>query len=840
MAYEDLIARLSLEEKCALLSGASPFTTRPNPDKGIPELHFSDGPHGMRMQGEGANHLGLGSSLPATCFPTAVTVANTWDPAVSERLGAALAEESASMHNNVMLGPGLCIKRDPLCGRNFEYFSEDPYLAGKMAAGYVRGMQARGLAACPKHFAANQQETRRQASDSVIDERTLREIYLTGFEIVVRESHPRSIMSSYNLVNGTYANENEHLLGDILRDEWGFDGAVVTDWGASNDHALGVKAGSTFEMPAPGLSSVADLIDAVHEGKVSEADVDARVEEALSLIFSTDEALGAYGTDAFDEEGHHALARQAAAEGVVLLKNDPDDAGERLLPLAPKTRVALVGDFAQNPRYQGAGSSLVNCTRLTTLLDAAAESDAVELVGFERGFERDGSASEELAAAAVDLAGKADVVLMCLGLSEIQESEGAERTRMRLEDNQLRLLERVRKANDNVVVLLFCGSSIETPWAKDVRSVVYCALGGQAGAEAALDVLTGAVNPSGKLAETWPLVYGDVPTAGHFPSEAHTSEYREGLYVGYRYFTSAHLPVAFPFGYGLSYTSFAYSDVSATPEAVSFTLTNTGTRDGAEVAQLYVAKPDHTVFRPEEELKGFARVELAAGESRRVTIPLDDKAFRYFNVRTGSWEVEGGAYELRVAASSADVRLVATVEVQGTGAPDPYEGVDVSRYERADVRDVPDDAFAALLGRPVPDPRAALDENVTFRDLVHGRSPIMWVVSLVLTGVVRSSYRKNKPDLNALFVYNMPLRALAKMTNGVVSMGMVRALVREVRWWGLAGLAVAVACRLAFGWGVVLVWFLWFAAPLVCAYVANVVRSRRLAATLADLEGTAR
>lgn len=832
MAYEDIIASLTLEEKCALLSGDTAFGTRGYPSKGVPVLHFSDGPHGMRVQGEGANHLGIGGSIPATCFPTAVTVSNTWDPALAERIGEALAEESASMDNNVVLGPGLCIKRDPLCGRNFEYISEDPYLAGKMAAGYVRGIQSRGLAACPKHFAANQQETRRQASDSVLDERTLREIYLTGFEIAVRESHPKSIMTSYNLVNGTYANENRHLLKDILFDEWGFAGAVVTDWGGSNDHVTGVAAGSAFEMPAPGLNSARELIDAVEAGELSIGDVDARVEEALKLILTTDEAKRAYPTS-FDADAHHELAREIAAQGVVLLKNEPVD-GAPLLPLSPAKTVALIGDYAETPRYQGAGSSLVNCTKLDTLLDVAQADKSIRLIGYERGFERNGTANAAMADAAIDLARQADIVIMCLGLSEVNESEGAERMRMTLETNQTELLSKVRNVNPNVVVLLFCGSSIETDWANNARSVVYCALGGQAGALAAADVLTGRVNPSGKLAETWPVRYADVPTSGKFPSEKLTSEYREGLYVGYRYFLTNRIATAFPFGFGLSYTSFAYSDLEIIDKGVEFTLTNTGSVAGTEISQLYVALPEHKVFRPEQELKGFAKTVLEPGESKRVLIGIDDKAFRYFNVKTGRWEIEGGTYELRVGAASDDIRLGARLAVEGTGAPDPYEGLDISAYETGAVKNVPDAQFATLLGHAIPSGETAIDRNVCFRDLGKSRSPILMLVSAIVTSLVNSSYKKGKPDLNALFIYNMPLRAIAKMAGGMVSMGLVDALVREAKGWGLLGAVPFLLIGiLAQRWGLaVLIWILWVLAPILFEFVKNLIENNQLAAKL--------
>lgn len=787
MKHANIIARLTLEEKCKLLQGKTTFGSWPLPDKGIPALEFSDGPSGVRHQAGEADHLGLNGSMPATCFPTAVTVANTWDEELGERIGAAMAEEAATQGVHVLLGPGLCIKRNPLCGRNFEYFSEDPYLAGKMAAAYVRGIQSEGIGACPKHFAVNSQETRRQASDSVVDERALREIYLTGFEIVTRESAPKSIMSSYNLINGVYANENEHLLGEILRDEWGFDGAVVTDWGGSNDHTAGVAAGSTFEMPAPGLASVRELVAAVREGRISESDIDERADEAIELVLSTRKAVED-AASSFDVDSHHALARQAAAEGCVLLKNNaPAEGASPLLPLPAATKVALIGDFAKTPRYQGAGSSAVNSTKVDSLLDTI-DGSGLALVGYEPGFERHGGADEQKLAAAVGLARRADVVLMALALDEVAESEGAERLSMRLNQNQVGALHAVAEANCNVVVLLSAGSCVESDWMQDAPAVLYCALGGQAGAGAALDVVIGKVCPSGKLAETWPLRWEDVPSSAGYPSDQKQAQYREGIYVGYRYFDTAGREVAFPFGYGLSYTTFAYSDLQATASGVSFTVANTGKVAGAEVAQLYVAKPDHQVFRAEQELKGFARVELAPGESKEVTIALDDKAFRYFNTRTNAWEVEPGSYELRVGASSRDIRLTATIGVEGTDAPNPYEGRDVSAYESADVLCVSDASFEAFLGHAVPDEGPAISRNMCFRDLNHGRSPIFWLVWAILKAMKTSADKSGHPNLNVLFIWNMPLRALAKMTNGMVNMRMVDALVMEIRGFWIIGI----------------------------------------------------
>ena len=781
MKHTDIITKLNLEQKCALLSGDTVFTTRGYKNAGVPSITLSDGPNGVRKQAGAADHLGLNPSVPATCFPTAATVACSWDPALGEEIGRAMGEEAAAQEVAVLLGPGLNTKRSPLCGRNFEYFSEDPYLSGKMAAAYVRGIQSEGISACPKHFAVNSQELRRMASDSVVDERTLRELYLTGFEIVVKEAHPKALMSSYNLINGIYANENAHLLQDILREEWGFDGAVVTDWGGSNDHALGVKNGSTLEMPAPGGDAVRELLAAVRSGKITEADVDARLDELLTLVLDTHAAVERHSRS-FDADAHHALARRAAGESVVLLKND-----DALLPLAEGTRVAVIGDFAETPRYQGAGSSAVNSIKVDTFLDCLNDS-GLHSVGFAPGFDRQGKPDAAKQAEAVALAAKADAVLLCLGLDEIKESEGLDRADMKLADNQIELLQAVREANPNTVVIVNAGASLETPWLAHCKALVYGALGGQAGAGAMVDVLTGKINPGGKLAETWANAYADTPARDHFAGPGRTVQYREGLYVGYRYYQTAGVPVAFPFGHGLSYTQFAYSDLHADAHSATVTVTNTGDRAGAEIVQLYVAKPNAEIFRPAQELKAFAKVQLAAGESKTVTLTLDDKAFRYWNTRTDSWEVEGGTYELRVGASSADIRLTAAVEVIGTDALNPYAGKALQHYQSGKVQTVPDAEWETLLGRPIPDDRVKIDRNMTLGELNHGRSPLGWLVWAVLTALLNASYKKGKPDLNVLFQYNMPLRALAKMTNGAISMGMVDGIVMEVQGLWVIGL----------------------------------------------------
>ena len=780
MKHQDIIAKLSIEQKCALLSGKNTWQTQYYPKQGVPAIWLSDGPNGLRKQAGAADHLGLNPSEPATCFPTAATIANSWDPELGEQVGRALGEETASYRVSVLLGPGLNTKRSPLCGRSFEYFSEDPYLSGKMAAGYVRGIQSTGVSACPKHFAVNSQELRRMANDSILDERTLRELYLTGFEIAVKEGKPKTVMTSYNKINGVYANENEHLL-DILRKEWGFDGVVVTDWGGANDHVEGVKNGSTLEMPAPGLGVARHLLKAVENGELSEQIIDERVDELLELALSTDESI-AKASRKFDEAAHHQLARKAAAESIVLLKNEED-----ILPLKNGKKVTLIGDFAQNPRYQGAGSSMVNPTRVDNLADLA-EAAGLNLVGYCAGYERNGKPNKAYLAEAVAQAKLADIVLLCVGLDESSESEGLDRTHICIPAVQKELLDAVAAVNPNVVAVVSAGSVIETDWTAKCKAVVHGYLGGQAGAGAMLDVLTGWKNPCGKLAETIPLNYTDTPAANYFPGKKRNTEYREGLYIGYRYYETVDKAVRYPFGYGLSYTTFAYSDLKTDTDKVTFTITNTGEKDGAEIAQLYISKPNAEIFRPAKELKGFAKVFLKAGESKTVTIKMDDKAFRYWNVKTDHWETEGGAYQILIGASVQDIRLHTEVEISGTNAPNPYEGRGLLHYQTGDIKNVPTAEFEALLGHPVPEEKPVIDRTMTLGELNHSRSPLCWLIAGVLTLLLRSGEKKGKPDLNILFQYNMPLRGLAQMTGGMIGDETVNGLVLEAKGFWIIGI----------------------------------------------------
>ena len=786
MNMEQYIRKLTLEQKAALLQGWTTWTTWDGSKLGIPAIFLSDGPHGLRKQAGAGDHLGLNASIPATCFPTAASMANSWDTALGEELGKALGEEAAANDVNVVLGPGLNMKRSPLCGRNFEYFSEDPYLAGKMATAYIRGIQSNGVAACPKHFAVNSQELRRMSMDAVVDERTLREIYLTAFEMAVKEGGAKAIMSSYNMVNGTYANENAHLLTEILRGEWGFDGMVVTDWGGDNDHAEGVKAGSNLVMPAPGPDCSIGLVKAVKEGRVSEEVLDKRVEELLNVVFATSEAASK-APKTFDVDAHHAIARRCAEGSIVLLDNDG------ILPLDKNHSVAVIGDFAKVPRYQGAGSSQVNPTRLDNLMDCLTAA-GVSVTGFAKGFSRTEPAPDPaLIAQAVELAKNAQIVLLCVGLDEILESEGMDRQHMELSEGQQALIDAVCEANRNVVLVLSGGAPFVMPERGKYRAAIHGYLSGQAGAGAMADALTGKINPSGKLSETWPERLEDNPSYPYFPSKERTAEYREGLYIGYRYYDTTGTPVRYPFGHGLSYTTFSYSDISASQDAVSFTVTNTGKVDGAEVAQVYVSCKNGKVFRPKKELKGFAKVFLKAGESKTVTVSLDEKAFRWYNVGTDRWEVESADYEICVAADVSQVKLTATVHVAGEDAVNPYGKL--PGYESGSITTVPDDEFRALLGRPIPDGHwsGELTGNDAICQLYYAKSAPARLVYRILTGLKNRAEAKGKPDLNILFIYNMPFRALAKMSGGMVTEKMVDDLVFLVNGHFFRGLGRVIA-----------------------------------------------
>lgn len=786
LKYESIISKMTLEEKALMMSGKNTWQTVDFEKYGIPSMTMSDGPHGLRRQAGAGDHLGLNASLPATCFPTAATVANSWDEELGEEIGAALAEEAATMDVNVILGPGLNIKRSPLCGRNFEYFSEDPYHAGKMAAAYVRGMQSKGGSACPKHFAVNSQELRRMANDSVVDERTFREIYTTGFEIAVKEGKAKAIMSAYNEINGVYANENSHLLQEILVDEWGFDGCVISDWGGSNDHALGVQNGSHLEMPGTGKSGMRDIVKAVQAGTLKEEVLDQRLDELLSLIFATHGTTEKAKGTTFDVEAHHKLARKAAEESIVLLKNQ-----DNILPLKPGTKVAVIGDFAKKPRYQGAGSSLVNPAKEPeAILDMIGEYDIV-MVSYEQGYVRNRPPKMDLLRKAKEAAKSADVVLFFGGLDEISESEGLDRTHMMMPDAQGMLIDELSTVNENLVVVLSAGSAIEMPWHQYVKGIVHGYLGGQAGASAMLNVLTGKVNPSGRLNETYPIHYEDTPCYHYYPGKERSSEFREALYVGYRYYTTIDKKVRYPFGYGLSYTKFRYYNLKVNEQGVTFGIANTGDVAGAEVAQLYIGKKSDTVFRPVRELKGFKRVVLAPGEETEVTIPFDDKTFRFFDTRTNTWEIESGEYQIMIGTDAETMQLQASMQVNGTVAEGPYRRDKMPEYFSGKVKVVGDEAFEQLYGRPIPDGSwsGEIGMNDAVCQLYYGKGIIGKIFYGVLRLMLKISEWQGKPNLNVLFNYNMPIRGYAKMTGGFVTMEMAWALTEMANGHRIKGTA---------------------------------------------------
>jgi beta-glucosidase len=681
MNVASLLGELTLEEKASLCLGSDFWHTAPIPHLGIPAIAVSDGPHGLRKQPDEGDHVGISGSLPATCFPTASALGSSFDPELARRVGEALGVEALAQGVAVVLGPGINIKRSPLCGRNFEYFSEDPLVSGELGAALVDGLQSQGVGASVKHYAVNNQETDRLRVSADVDERALREIYLPGFERVVTRGRPWTVMCAYNKVNGVYASENRWLLTELLRGEWGFDGLVVSDWGAVHDRVAALAAGLDLEMPPDLGVSDAAIVAAVRSGELDEAVLDRTAARVLRLVDRTHSDAVDLGEaqPGFDAEGHHALARAAAAECAVLLKNDGG-----LLPLQPSAgdTIALIGEFARTPRYQGAGSSQVNPTWVDNALDElkAAVPDGVR-VEYSPGFGIGSTtADDELAAEAVALAGRASVVVAFLGLPDADESEGFDRTNMDLPANQTALVSRLAAANPNLAVALANGSAVRlSDWERHAPAILECWLSGQAAGGAAADVLTGAANPSGRLAETLPLRLEDNPSYLNFPGEHGHVRYGEGVFVGYRGYDALALPVSYPFGHGLSYTDFGYADLTATltgnteddslTVAVACTVTNTGQRPGKEVVQLYVTDPESSVSRPPRELKGFAKTAtLAPGEGQTVTFRLRSRDLSYWSVRQHRWVLEGGTFRLGVGASSRDLRLTTTVELS---APPP-------------------------------------------------------------------------------------------------------------------------------------------------------------------------
>ncbi len=688
-----LISQMTLEEKASLCSGKDAWHTKPIERLGIPSIRMSDGPHGLRK----ADAL-FDKSVPATCFPTAVTLASSWDRELLEKVGKAIGEECQAENVQILLGPGVNIKRSPLCGRNFEYYSEDPFLSSEIAKHFIKGVQSEGVGTSIKHFAANNQEHRRLTVDAIVDERTLREIYLASFERAVKEAKPWTVMCSYNKVNGTYASENEFLLTQILRNEWSFEGFVVSDWGAVNDRVLGLSAGLDLQMPYDGGHGDRKIIEAVKSGKLLEEVLDRALERILKIVFRAIENKRENTT--YDKEAHHKLAREVARECFVLLKNE-----DNILPLKKEGTIALIGAFAKKPRFQGGGSSHVNPTKvddaveeITKLVEGKANILYAEGYNLENDIP-----DEKLIEEAKEIAKRANVVVIFAGLPERYESEGYDRDHMKMPETHNKLIEEIAQVNNNLVVVLSNGSPVEMPWVEKSKAILETYLGGQAWGGAVADVLLGIANPSGKLAETFPKKLTDNPSYLFFPGEKDCAEYREGIFVGYRYYDKKEMEVLFPFGYGLSYTNFEYSDLRLEKKEltdreilkVKIKVKNTGKVRGKEIVQLYVKDVKSSVIRPQKELKGFVKVELESGEEKEVEFELDKRAFAYFNVDIKDWYVETGEFEILIGKSSRDIVLKDTVYVKST--------VEIKRkyHKNSTIGDIIEDPYAEEIFKPI-------------------------------------------------------------------------------------------------------------------------------------------
>ncbi len=710
----EIVRQMTNEQKARLLVGRDVWHINDVPEFDLPAVMVSDGPHGLRKQVGEADNMGINDSIPAVCYPTAATTACSFDPELLQEIGQALGEECVEENVAVLLGPGVNHKRSPLCGRNFEYFSEDPYLTGKLASAMVRGLQSQGIGASVKHFAGNSQESFRLVSDSVIDERALHEIYLRQFETVVKESQPTTIMAAYNQLNGAYCCENKDLLEKIAREEWGFDGLFVSDWGALNDPVDSFRNGLELEMPGVSKGSDELVLDALKRGEFPQARLDAAAERLMALLLHHKSIR----QKPFDRDAHLTLARRAAAESAVLLKN------EGALPLKKGMSLAVIGRFAKSPRYQGAGSSKVNPLALDNVCEAMTDRGIA--FDYAEGYDANGSTTEELLAQARESAAGKETVVIFAGLPDSYESEGYDREDLELPEGHNRLIEEVSKVNPRTVVVLQCGSCATMPWAQNVGAILLAYLSGCQGGKAIADILTGAVDPCGRLAETFPLSIEDTPCFDYYRKGGKVCEYRESIFTGYRYYDTANKPVLFPFGHGLSYTRFSYNDLQVWQEngsiSVSFTVRNIGDRAGKETAQLYVSHKNSTIFKAEQELRRFQKIALEPGQEQRVAFTLTGEDFAYYNVNIHGWHVESGEYEVRVGASSRGICLRESIHITGddsVSVPE-YRQTAPAYYQPEHLSHISQEQFAALLGRPVPVEQKAswpYTRNVTLGEL---------------------------------------------------------------------------------------------------------------------------
>ncbi len=769
----EILAQMTLEEKAAICDGADFWHLKGMEKYGFPAVMVCDGPHGLRKKDYSKTGDSLSNSVPAISYPTAATTAASWDPELLYEMGVALGKKCLKEEVGVLLGPGINMKRSPLCGRNFEYFSEDPVLAGELAAGFINGVQSQGVGTSLKHFCANSQETRRMTCDSVVDERALREIYLTAFEIAVKKAKPWTVMNSYNKINGAHGSENKHTQLEILRNEWGYDGVVVSDWGAVNDRVLGLKNGNDLEMPSSSGSGTKKIVEAVKNGTLDEAVLNERALNMLNLIKkAVDGAKPGY---AYNDADDQPFARKVAANSMVLLKNNG------ILPLEKSAKVAVIGELARTPRYQGAGSSHINPTKLDNALEELQKIGYN--VEFAQGYELKSKKAKKnaaLAAEAAQVASRCEAVLLFIGLTDEYEAEGFDRSHMNLPAAHDALVNEILKVNKNVIVVLAGGSPVEMPWNDGVAAILNSYLGGQAGAGAVADIVSGAVNPSGKLPETYPMIYADTPAVNNFPGNPASVEYRESVYIGYRYYEKAKKAVRYPFGYGLSYTTFEYSDIKLDKASmnesdtltVSFNVKNTGDVSGYEIAQLYVADKESTIYRPEKELKAFKKVWLNPGETKEIKLALNKRAFAFYNVNINDWCVESGDFDILVGASSADIRLSATVNVSGTTENIPDYSAVAPAYYAGNVQAVPTEQFVAVLGRELPaanhDPNRALSIQDTFESCAHTKNGKRFYK--LLCTVVPAGFAQ-------AIALQTPFRDFISMSGGVMSEDMANGLV---------------------------------------------------------------
>lgn len=787
MSIQEIIKSMSLEEKASLCSGRDFWNLKEVERLNIPSIMMTDGPHGLRKQIGSADHVGLNDSIPATCFPPAVTTASSWDRALMRKIGTALGEECLQEEVAVILGPGANIKRTPLCGRNFEYLSEDPFVTGEMASAFINGVQSMGVGTSLKHYAANNAEKLRMTMDSVVDERALREIYLSGFEKAVKDSKPWTVMCAYNKLNGTYCSENNELLNHILREEWGFEGVVVTDWGACNDRVLGLKAGQDLEMPSSQGINDDKIVEAVRTGQLHEAVLDKTVERLLKMIFKSKENRKSYFK--YNAEKHHALAKKAAAESMVLLKNK-----DNILPLNKSTKVAVIGEFATKPRYQGAGSSLIKPTKLDSVCEELA-NQGVSFV-YSKGYDiSEDKANSVLIEEACKVSKDAEVVLLFTGLTEKYESEGYDREHMRMPEGHNELIKAISEENENVVVVLLGGSPVDMPWIPKIKGLLNAYLGGQAGAGAVVDILFGKVNPSGKLAETYPMQLSHNLSYEYLSKSKLTTEYRESIYVGYRYYDTSNAEVLFPFGYGLSYTHFEYSDIKVSKEilkdtetiTVSVKVKNAGKIAGAEIVQLYIRDLESTIFRPVKELKGFEKLSLEPAEEKTAAFVLDKRSFAYYNTNIKDWHVEEGKFEILVGASSRDIRQKTVVFVNSSQAdvivPD-YRNTAPCYYSLGKGNfQASEEEFKAIYGSELPPSVRTHGEEFTMNSTMGELSTTFigkLLLKIMLWQAKKTVGSKNDESSNRLIevaIVESPIRALVMMSNGAVPFDLMKGIV---------------------------------------------------------------